>query len=157
MRRAADISLTIKGKLQGDFKGGSKKKDRKNHIDIWDTNYKTVSPRDIATGQATGRRQHNPLVVYGEIEGGAPNQIWQALLKNEVLNPVKLDFWRSTPGGKQEVYFWIELTDATASEFELFCDEDGRPNFRAAFTFTEIKMTWKDGNIEGKDTWHGTT
>lgn len=157
MRRAADISLTIKGKKQGDFKGGSKKKDRKNTIDVWDTNYKTVSPRDIASGQASGRRQHNPLVVYAEIEGGAPIQIWNALLNNETLSPVKLDFWRSNPDGKQSIYYTIELKDASASEFEMFCDEDGRPNFRAAFTFAEITQTWKDGNITATDTWHGTT
>jgi len=157
-RRASDISLTIKGQKQGDFKGGTKKKGRANQIDVWDTNYRAVSPRDLSTGQATGRRQHNPLVVYSEVEGGAPIQIWNALINNELLPKILLDFWRSNEkDGKQAIYYTVELKDSVVSEFEMFCDEDGRPNCRTAFTFKEITMTWKDGNITGTDTWHGTT
>ncbi len=157
MRRAADISLEVTGQVQGKFKGGSKKKDRKEQIDIWNTNYACVSPRDQATGQATGKRQHHPLVVYTEVEGGAIPQAAAAVFTNETLTSVKLDYWRSDDKGKQSIYFKIELKKAGISELEIFCDEDGRPNAKIAFTFAEIELTWLTGNLMAHDTWHGTT
>ena len=157
MRRASDISLTVKGQVQGDFKGGSKKKDRTNAFDVWDTNYKVVSPRDVVSGHATGRRQHNPLVVYTEVEGGAIPMCLTALTKNENLTKVEMKFWRSdAKAAKQTNYFTITLENAVLSEFEVFCDEDGRPNARLAFTFGKITLTWMDGNITSTDDWHGT-
>jgi type VI secretion system secreted protein Hcp len=156
MRRAADISLNIAGKKQGDFKGGSKKEGRKNAFDVWDTNYRLISPRDVATGSATGRRQHNPVVIYTEVEKGGIPQMFTALATNETLSKFSLQYWRSdSSAAKQVVYYKIDLTNAVVSEFEIFCDGDGRPNAKVAFTFDEIKMTWLDGNIEASDTWHG--
>ena len=158
MRRAADISLNVTGTKQGEFKGGSKKTDRANAFDIWDTNYQVVSPRDVATGQATGRRQHHPLVVYTEVEKGGVPMLFTALITNESLSKCLLKYWRSdSKSSKQVVYYTIELNNAVVSELEVFCDEDGRPNAKIAFTFDKITMTWVDGNITGTDTWHGTT
>src|SRR5437588_1486469 len=121
MRRASDISLTIKAKKQGDFKGGTKKEKRKNQIDIWDTNYRVVSPRDLSTGQATGRRQHEPLTVWTEVEGGAIPQAFQSLITNEELTKVTLDYWRSNKDGTQAIFYTIELEQSVISELEIFC------------------------------------
>ena len=158
MRRAADISLEITGSKQGKFKGGSNKKDRADMFDIWDTNYKVISPRDVTTGHATGRRQHNPLVVYTEVEKGGVPMVFTALISNENLTTISLKYWRSdTKASKQVNYFKIDLANAVASELEVFCDEDGRPNARMAFTFQNITLTWADGNIQGTDSWSGVT
>jgi len=158
MRRAADISLNITGSKQGEFKGGSKKKDRSNAIDVWDYSTQVVSPRDATTGQATGRRQHQPIVIYTEVEGGAVPMFHTALITNEQVSKWMLQCWRSDPkASKQVVYYTVELKNAVVSELEIFCDEDGRPNAKVSFTFDEITHTWKDGNITSTDTWHGTT
>src|SRR5205814_1114707 len=128
MRRAADISLEITGSKQGKFKGGSNKKDRKDLFDIWDANYKVISPRDVSTGHATGRRLHNPLVLYTEVEKGGVPMVFTALISNENLTKVTLKYWRSDSASSKQVnYYTIELENAVASELEIFCDEDGRP------------------------------
>jgi type VI secretion system secreted protein Hcp len=154
-RRAADISLTITGKKQGKIKGSSLKKERADHFDIYEVEQTTTSPRDMASGQATGRRQHHPLIVVGELEKAVP-QLYTALVMNEVLTEVKLEFWRSKEG-KQTVYYTILLNDAAISELETYTDEDGRPNYKAHFTYAKITWTFADGNITATDTWHGTT
>jgi type VI protein secretion system component Hcp len=69
----SSFSVTIEGTKQGVFaaaKGGN--------IAGLRFGYTVKSPRDAATGQATGRRQHGPVVVT-KMVGTASPQIFQAL------------------------------------------------------------------------------
>jgi type VI secretion system secreted protein Hcp len=153
--RAADIGLKITGKTQGEFKGGTLKKDRKNEFDIWSVYHTVESPRDAQSGMATGRRVHNAIVLVGETTGGVA-QMYTALFKNETLSKVVIEYWRSSKEGKQEVYFSITLENGFLLELENIQDETGRPCFRAHITYQSIELTWKEGNLTANDTWRGT-
>ncbi len=59
--------VSIHGSRQGQFRGNSVKNDRTGKwIDVLSFSYQVHSPRDIATGQPLGKRQHKSLVVFME-------------------------------------------------------------------------------------------
>ena len=78
-----------------------------------------LSPRDPATGQASGRRVHSPIVFTKEW-GAASPQIYQALVTNEVLTSVVFDFISVLPDGTEGTYFLIHLTDAVVVEVRQY-------------------------------------
>jgi type VI secretion system Hcp family effector len=58
--------------------------------------------------------------------GAASPQILQALATNEVLNPVIVEFTRTTPDGKEQVYQRVTLTNALVVDVERSLDLTGR-------------------------------
>jgi type VI secretion system secreted protein Hcp len=79
---AAGFSMTIEGTRQGVFPGA-----KGGAIAGLRFSYAAMSPRDAASGQASGKRQHSPIVVT-KMVGAASPQIFQALTTNEVLKSV---------------------------------------------------------------------
>jgi type VI secretion system secreted protein Hcp len=53
--------------------------------------YGLVSPRDPATGQASGKRQHKPVVITREWGTSMP-QFLAAVATNEVLTKLTMEF-----------------------------------------------------------------
>jgi len=103
--------MTIEGTRQGVFlgaKGGA--------IAGLRFSYAAMSPRDAASGQASGRRQHSPIVVT-QMVGAASPQIFQALTTNEVLKSVVV----SLPSGEGSGYT-IKLSNAAVSEIEQYTE-----------------------------------
>jgi type VI secretion system secreted protein Hcp len=116
------FSVTIKGQKQGDFKGEGTTKTTKDAIEGLSFAYDLKSPRDVSTGQASGKRQHSPIrIVKGW--GAATPQLFQALVSNEVLTRVKLEFRKTNASGEEVVYYTITLTDAAVSEIRQFSRE----------------------------------
>src|SRR5580658_5519479 len=102
----------FKGTKQGQFKGESTKANRKDKwSEVLAFGYSVQSPRDAATGQAVGKRQHKPIVITKEW-GAASPQIYQALTTNEVFTSVDFEFTKSDGAGKETVYHTITLTNA---------------------------------------------
>src|SRR4051812_30444407 len=84
--------LTIKGQKQGNFTGGITQKGREGKIGVIAVDHDILSPRDVRSGAATGRRTHRPLTVTIELDKAAP-LIYNALSSSENLPEVTLDFW----------------------------------------------------------------
>jgi type VI secretion system secreted protein Hcp len=74
------IHLSVEGTKQGKFKGTGKN----NIIECTYYSYALVSPRDVATGMASGKRQHYPVMIYKEIDASSP-QFAEALVTNESI------------------------------------------------------------------------
>jgi type VI secretion system secreted protein Hcp len=77
--------MTVTGKKQGLFKGedGATAKGAQNLIIVIAYQYELTSPRDPATGQATGKRHHHPVIITHEMGGSSP-QFLTADSNNEV-------------------------------------------------------------------------
>ena len=156
--------VTIKGKTQGEFKSESPLK--KGGILGLSFAYELKSPRDPATGQATGKRQHFPIRIT-KAWGAASPQLFTALTTNEVLTEVKLEFRRTNAGGEEYVYQSIRLTDASVSQIRQFTNEAATAGDSSAkrtsandqeleeisFTFHKIEIENKDGKTMGQDDW----
>lgn len=76
--------------------------------------YEVISPRDAASGQASGKRQHKPITIVKEWGASTPLLI-RALASSEVLPRVLLEFPRSSGAGDRamDIFMTIELTNVT--------------------------------------------
>lgn len=143
--------VTIKGAKQGTFAGdgsGGKNKDR---IAMFSFEFELQSPRDAATGQASGKRQWKPIVITKEW-GAATPQILTALATDEVLTSVLFEFIATAPQGQEQLDHSIQLTNASIADFRDTAQNVPPPlgtNLRAldqiTFTFRKIEVTDKSG------------
>ena len=156
---AYQFYVTIIGAKQGQFKGEGTGKSHKGKIPAVGFLYEVKSPRDIATGQASGKRQHNPVRITKEWGASSP-QIFQALVTNEVLKSVLCEFVRADPKGQEEVYYTIKLTNASVSDLKQYLDETqtagdyaGKALEDVSFTFQKIEEEDKIANRAASDSW----
>jgi type VI secretion system secreted protein Hcp len=153
------IHMTLKGQTQGDIKGGCTQRGREDSIIINAFDHDIVSPRDIASGLPTGKRQHKPVKITKEIDKASP-LLFTVLCTNENLTEVVFKFWRPSMSGKEEQYYTIKLTNANITSMKTFF-----PHTRIAenthlghmeevsFTYRKIEWTFTDGGITSEDDW----
>ena len=84
---ALNAYLTLKGQKQGQIKGSVTKKGREGKIEIISLSHEIVSPRDAASGQANGKRQHKPFVITKELDKASP------LLNTMLTNNQNIPEW----------------------------------------------------------------
>lgn len=113
---AYEFYVKIEGKTQGQFKGESLRDARAAEWMVGlSFEHNIQSPRDVATGRASGKRQHGPITFTKEW-GAATPQILQALCTNEMLPTVAFEFIHTNEMGVEEVYHKVTLTNATVSK-----------------------------------------
>ena len=161
--------IAVKGAKQGQLKGeGSAAARRDKWMAVLAFTMGVTSPRDPASGQATGKRQYQPVTIV-KAWGAASPQGLSACATNEVLTEVDLEFTRQSPTGQEVVYQTVRLTNASLSQIARFT---GRPDGgedtpssghtgtavmmeleRWAFTFQKIEIHDNDGNTSFTDSW----
>ncbi len=153
--RATSFYLEVKG-----IAGGCKEEKHEGHTVITGFEYQLVSPRDVSSGAASGKRVHYPVEVAGKLDKAGP-LLFKALAENQNLASVKVHSWTAaheelnvTQGDTED--YTVELENARVSRFKQFTYEDGTKFFIAAFTFQKITLTWVDGGITHQDNWSGT-
>jgi type VI secretion system secreted protein Hcp len=155
--------LTVRGKTQGTFKGEGTKRGN-GRIRLVSFEMDVASPRDAASGQASGKRQYQPLVIRKEIDAASP-QFLQAVATNEVLVSVEIEFLAGDSDGEEAVVYTVELTNAAAVTFGQSVDtaETGGPLVdtrlleRISFTFQRITVSNVAGETSFSDDWTVST
>lgn len=161
-----EFYTSITGTKQGKFKGESPRDKWKDKFSGLSYRHQIQSPRDVATGQASGKRQHGPITVTKEWGASTP-QIFQALVTNEVLTSVLFEFIHTTPDGSEEVYQTVKLTNATVSAVQYLTGtgesaESAKTNAaydtheleQVSFTYQKIEMENLPGKTSASDDWH---
>jgi type VI secretion system secreted protein Hcp len=67
--------VKIQGTKQGAFKGGSPDPKWIGWSEVYGYDFLVQSPRDPATGQASGKRQHQPVKIIKRWDGSSPLEI----------------------------------------------------------------------------------
>jgi type VI secretion system secreted protein Hcp len=160
-----EFYVTINGTKQGQFKGESVREKHANKLSGLSYNHSIQSPRDVATGQASGKRQHGPITITKEW-GAATPQIFQALVTNEVLKDVLFEFVQTTEDGMEQVYYTVKLTNATisavnyvtgtgesAESAKTTATYDTHEMEKVSFTYQKIEMDHKIGKTSAADDW----
>lgn len=150
----AHVTLYVKvvGKKQGTFKGdGLLAKGHTDQMLALTFDYGLLSPRDLATGQASGKRQHKPVVITKEWGPSMP-QFLVAVGTNEQLTKVTMEFWDTTVKGVQRLHFVVTLTNASVSEVKQRLANDLLTE-DIAFTFQKIQVEDKIGGTIFQDDW----
>jgi len=155
---AQEFYISITGAKQGKFKGEGAPKPHQEKI-VGLTFEHTVSVlRDAASGAATGKRVHSPIVFTKKL-GGATPQLVQALTTNEMLPSVQFEFFHRKPdGGEQSVYYVIKLTNAFVTYVNQFTAGEGQPPELETVGLVYGKIEWehKEAKTVAADHWADT-
>jgi type VI secretion system secreted protein Hcp len=151
---ALTFQISVKGTKQGQFKGDNPSG---KMIGLSFEN-EITSPRDTATGQASGKRQHRPVRII-KAWGPASPQFYEAIVNNEVLPSVLFEFVQTTPQGIEQVFYTVNLTNAAISDFRQYTGPlpgstaDLHELEEIEFVFQKIEIKHIIGNTSAEDTW----
>jgi type VI secretion system secreted protein Hcp len=158
---AVNAYLTLKGQQQGMISGPVTDKGRENSIELLSFSNKITSPRDPASGLATGPRQHQPICIVKEIDE-ASTALRSAFVDNENLTSWALQFWTAgavDPVMDTEIYT-IRLTNASIASIREFLVESEDPannglplREEITFTYQKIEWIWTEGETTAEDNW----
>jgi type VI secretion system secreted protein Hcp len=155
---AIQLYVTVDAVKQGKFKGEGLAGDR-GRIPGVGLEYEANAPRDPFSGQASGKRQHKPVVFTKEWGISSP-QFYSALFTNEVLKSVVFEFIGTTSRG-EEVDHTIKLTNAAISGVRQYVHNgpsggpavDTRELQEVTFTFQKIEIESETGKTTATDEW----
>lgn len=149
--------LRIKGGKQGEIKGGATQKGREGMMAIVAFDHALMTPIDASSGQVTGKRQHKPLEVTKAIDKASP-LLRTAMVNNEALQEVTLQFFQASGSGAETNHFTIKLTNARIISIEhVMLDNRVPESSRLAateqirFSYETITWTWNDGGVTASD------
>jgi type VI secretion system secreted protein Hcp len=118
--------------------------------------YAIESPRDAASGLPTGKRKHEPVTISKAIDQATP-QLFQALVTNETLTTVKIEFVQPAAGptGTPAPTFTITLTNAAISALKSDWSETANAQEleQAQFVYQKIEVTWAPTGKTAIDAW----
>ncbi len=116
-------------------------------------------PRNTTTGQPTGQRTHNPLVVTKLIDKSSP-LLYNALTKGETLKKVELKWYRTSYAGKPEHYYSMILEDAVITNMDASMESQENtsagqvmPQEVVSFSYRKISWRHETASTSGEDDW----
>ena len=171
-----EFYVTVQGNRQGRFKSETAREKHKDKIPGISFHYNVASPRDSASGMASGKRVHQP-VSFVKRWGPATPQLFQALCTQEALTSVLFEFVDTDAQGEEYVFHTVTLTNAVVTEIDQYLDggrhgeapgerQGGRPGERRgappdaheleriSLTFQRIEIENRDGRTMATDDWH---
>ena len=157
---AYEFYVTVEATKQGRLKGESPRAAHQDKLAGIAFRYTVGSPRDAASGMASGKRQHQPITFVKEW-GAASPQLFQALTTNESLKSVLFEFMKTNDNGEEYVFHTIRLTNAFISEIEQYIDVadtptvDRQPLEKVSVTFQRIELENIDGGTSAIDEGRG--
>jgi type VI secretion system secreted protein Hcp len=156
---ALNAYLKLKGQKQGDIQGSVTQTGQEGKIMVIAAEHEIVSPRDAASGQATGKRQHKPFVITKEIDKSSL-KLYNALVANENLPEWELQFWAVSTPGQEVQRYTVKLTNARIADIKFHMPNTRNPDLakyaeyeEVSFTYQKIQWIWTEGGITAQDDW----
>lgn len=149
--------LKLKGQTQGYFMGSVTAAGREGRIAVLGVIHSETLPFDSA-GRISGKKASKPFVIVKDVDQASP-LLHNALANNEPITEFTLDFWRPTPAGAQELYYTVNLTNATIASlvttYTTFDDPSHPATYREeiSFLYQKIQWTWVNGGIYSSEGW----
>ena len=139
------ILMTVERQPQIFFKGETT---TPNKIELKDFNFEVNTVRDAATGMATGRRTNLPIVI-NKIFGASSLQFYKALINNEALKTVTIEFYTTDAAGNNALVNTIKLINARVSGYKQNITSDQSGVTAPKGLLDEIKLVFQ--SIEFND------
>jgi type VI secretion system secreted protein Hcp len=144
--------MSVDATKQGKLKGTSNRDRWKDQTTVLAFSYSVSAPRDLATGQTSGKRQHAPFVLTIENGASAP-QLFSAATTNEVLTRVVISTVETSADGAEIVREVFTLTSAVVAKWEYVRDTSGPDTVRITLIFRKIEIEDKVGKTMAVDDW----
>ncbi len=136
------------------------------HWEVVQLEHGVKSPRDSASGLATGRRKHEPLTLTMELGKLFP-LFHAAIFTNDTIDKMEITVWSSrqigtvaSAAGKVINVYTMILTNATVCDVRTAMKNIKNPENtkyemyqEVQFTYQKIESIWKEGNVTGVDDW----
>lgn len=114
----------------------------------------------VSSGQATGRRQHEPIRIVKQIDKSSP-QLARACANGTHIKDAKLTLRRAGAAGEAEEYLIIELQDVLVSSTRIGCcdndcddtTDDLTPYEEMTITYGKIRITEVRSGAVYDDVW----
>ena len=160
--------MSVEGATQGNITGGAFTGDsvgniwQEGHEDECLVNafqHEVIIPRDPQSGQPSGQRVHQPVVVTKVYDKASP-LLYAALSSGERLPTVEIKWYRTAEAGVQEHYFTHLLEDAMIVDIKAHmpnCQDPGQAHFThledVSFSYRKITWTHEISGTSGSDDW----
>jgi len=148
---AHQIFVTVTGRRQGVFDEDATSAPQPGKIPVLTFTYGVQTPRDPGTGQPTGKRRHQPVMIT--VEGGPSSvQFYQAIYTNEALPSVLFEFVNEGADGKPGLDHSVKLTNAAIDSIGQSAHAENtepREIQTIAFSFQSIEII--DGGASARD------
>ena len=155
--------VQIIGEKQGPFKAESARTTAGNEswIDVLEFTSNLETPRDVATGQPSGRRINSPI-AFLKAWGAASPQLLSACATNENLTEVVFQFTGTDSAGAEHVFQTVTLTNASVAVVSRFMggqaakdtlSADDLGGDRVSLVFQKITVEDTDGQTQFSDDW----
>jgi type VI secretion system secreted protein Hcp len=133
-----------------------------DHVEVYGYNHEVIAPIDLATGQASGKRQHRPFKILKRLSRNS-SQFANAWTRNQAIRSAEFKVFGNDPdtGERLQIYVYkftnlriISIRDWTANTFD--------PNTAAQPSYQEISFVYQtiewqalpDGPV-AQDSWAG--
>lgn len=135
---AFDAYMTITGTKQGKFKGEA----MSERLSFTSVSHDV----SMASGMATGRRQHGSITITREVDQASP-MLMRAMNTHEPLSDVTIVF--QTPGGAaRKAVHTITLTNGTITAVRVSGHTE-----TITIQYDTVLVTWTDGGKTASDDW----
>jgi type VI secretion system secreted protein Hcp len=133
---------------------------RENSIECLSYSDSVRTAREKGSGQATGRRSHEPIVIRKRIDKSSP-LIAKALCNNEVIEGV-FKFFRPNPAGDgtTEQFWTVAIAEGRVASYTHISPDTidpasamEPPTEEVSFVFHNITWTYVPSGAEHHDNW----
>lgn len=137
---AVDYFLKIDG-----VDGESTDPSHRNEIEIESFSWGVSTPRDSASGQSTGRRQYQPIIIRKRIDKSSPLLARAAAVGEHLKKGVLVA--RDENGNEFEM---LSFFDIFVEEFKQSGDQGSHPTESLSFNYQKIEFSYTPVGADGK-------
>ena len=129
--------------------------DREGTIEAISIGTGVTTPREQATGNLTGRRQHKPITITKRVDKTTP-LLYKALAQNEPVTQASFRFFRPDGAGGEEHYYTILIENGYVSAVHAVMGKgEADPVEMVSFVFQDITWTFELNGATHTDSWAG--
>mmetsp|Transcript_30352 Transcript_30352/g.67301 ORF Transcript_30352/g.67301 Transcript_30352/m.67301 type:complete len:182 (-) Transcript_30352:1296-1841(-) len=144
------VYMSITGEKQGVFKPTSTNPGKQPAIIVLASSRGVIVQTDAGSVRRSTRRNHLPLNVTKPLDKTSP-QLYKALVENEQLSSVVLEYWGTNSKGVISKLYSVALR--SASIIGMYQEDAGESTTETiTFQYQAISWTWHETGASAADT-----
>ncbi|WP_207264511.1 Hcp family type VI secretion system effector [Pseudomonas sp. GW101-3H06] len=154
-----DSGLMTQGAFTAESVGNTFQEGHEDEVMVQAFSHEVTIPCDPQSGQPTGLRRHQPMVVTKVFDKASP-LLLAALCSGEEITSVEIKWYRTSANGKQEHYYTTKLEDAKIVHIKDYmhnCQDKSTEHYThlqdVHFSYRQISWSHESAATSGTDDW----